>query len=147
MRTIEISNNSLNKLIDAIHGACVALGYVYDKQFYSKDEYTQAINKLGSRINDFFKVCKIDHDNTMKSYLIGEIQIEAMRRTKSKGSDDKESKVLSGSGFRRKFKGEWMAKFHVEFKTISDKASKTKGPSKKELEAKIKELEAKLAAK
>ena len=145
MRTISISNNMLNKLIDSINGACIGLAKVLEKPNYSKDEYTQAINKLGTRVNDFFKVIKVDHDNTMKSYTISMLEIRTMRITKDKESKTETVKVLSGSGFRKWFKTELMAKYAIDFKTTNDK--NTKSPSKKELEAKIKELEAKLAAK
>lgn len=144
MRTISISNIMLNKLIDSINGACVGLAKVLEKPNYSKDEYTQAINKLGTRVNDFFKVIKVDHDNTMKSYTISMLEIRTMRITKDKETKTETVKVLSGSGFRKWFKTELMAKYAIDFKATNDK---TKGPSKKELEAKIKELEAKLAAK
>lgn len=144
MRTISISNNNLNKLIDSINGACVGLAKVLEKPNYSKDEYTQAINKLGTRVNDFYKVIKVDHDNTMKSHTISMLEVRTMRITKDKESKTEMVKVLSGSGFRKWFKTELMSKYAIEFKATNDK---TKGPSKKELEAKVKELEAKLAAK
>ena len=146
MRTISISNNNLNKLIDSINGACVGLAKVLEKPNYSKDEYIQAINKLGTRVNDFFKVIKVDHDNTMKSYTISMLETRTMRITKDKETKTETVKVLSGSGFRKWFKTELMAKYAIDFKTTNDK-NNAKSPSKKELEAKIKELEAKLAAK
>lgn len=144
MRTISISNIMLNKLIDSINGACVALGHVLEKEHYSKDEYTQAIDKLGTRVNDFFKVIKVDHDNTMKSYVISLLETDTMRMVKDKETKTKNVKVLSGSGFRKRFKVEIMGKFGIEFKSTSEK---TKKPSYKELEAKIKELEAKVNRK
>lgn len=148
MRTIEISNNQLNKFIDAINGACIALGHVLEQEHYSKDEYSEAISKLGTRVNDFLKVCKIDHDNTMKSYIISCLETMTMRKVHDKKENKDSVKVTSGAGFRKKFRVEIMGKFSIKFKPISDgKTNKAKKVNVKELEAKIKELEAKLAAK